>query len=368
MAPELSVLEWIGKPVIVLLNQTGPRRPREQEAQAENLWRETLRRWPQVHAVLTLDAFARCWVQEFALFDDIDAVLAAPQRPAFARLSQAWQARRMTQFDQSIQALAEPLARAAIDSEPLPVSNLREKALRLAGLGGTKGASGQASAMTAMAGRLQQGLQDSMQQLIAIHGLEGKAVAEVIEQVQRDVRIDAPLDEGKAALMGGAVSGALTGVAADLATGGLSLGAGMLTGAVLGAFGGAGLARGFNTLRHKSQTVLRWDAAFLQQQVHACLLRYLAVAHYGRGRGEWKQRSYPAFWNELVVRQVADHADALEQVWELRDGAADGNALVPALTDVMRDMTRAALDALYPGALQGHKGRAAEPPLPPHAT
>jgi GTPase SAR1 family protein len=36
LAPELSVLEWIGKPVIVLLNQTGPRRPRAQELQAEN--------------------------------------------------------------------------------------------------------------------------------------------------------------------------------------------------------------------------------------------------------------------------------------------------------------------------------------------
>jgi len=367
LTPELSVLEWIGKPVIVLLNQTGPRRPHEQEAQAENRWRETLRRWPQVHAVLTLDAFARCWVQEFGLFDSVGAVLAAQQRPAFARLSQAWQARRMAQFDQSMQTLAAPLARAAVDSEPLPVSSLREKALRLAGLGGDKGAGVQARAMTAMAGRLQQGLQESMQQLIAIHGLEGKAAAEVIEQVERDVRVDAPLDEGKAALMGGAVSGALTGVAADLATGGLSLGAGMLTGAVLGAFGGAGIARGFNTLRHKSQTLIRWDGAFLQQQVHAALLRYLAVAHYGRGRGEWQQRSYPAFWNDLVVRQVADHADALEQVWKLRDDAADGHAVAQSLTDVMRDMARAALDELYPGALHGHQGQADERSVRPHA-
>lgn len=181
------------------------------------------------------------------------------------------------------------------------------------------------------------------------------------------MRVDAPLDEGKAALMGGAVSGALTGVAADLATGGLSLGAGMLTGAVLGAFGGAGIARGFNTLRHKSQTLIRWDGAFLQQQVHAALLRYLAVAHYGRGRGEWQQRSYPAFWNDLVVRQVADHADALEQVWKLRDDAADGHAVAQSLTDVMRDMARAALDELYPGALHGHQGQADERSVRPHA-
>ncbi len=367
LAPELSVLEWIGKPVIVLLNQTGPRRPHEQEAQGEERWREALRRWPQVHAVLTLDAFARCWVQEFALFEGVGAVLPAPQRPAFARLSQAWQVRRMAQFDQSLHTLAAPLARAAVDSEPLPVSTLREKALRLAGLGGDKGASAQAGAMTAMVGRLQQGLQESMQQLIAIHGLEGKAAAEVIAQVERDVRVDAPLDEGKAALMGGAVSGALTGVAADLATGGLSLGAGMLTGAVLGAFGGAGIARGFNTLRHKSQILIRWDGVFLQQQVHAALLRYLAVAHYGRGRGEWQQRSYPAFWSDLVVRQVADHADALEQVWALRESAAEVNDIAQSLADVMCDMARAALDELYPGALQGLQAQVVEPPARAHA-
>ncbi|HQX61534.1 MAG: DUF3482 domain-containing protein [Rhodoferax sp.] len=352
LAPELSVLEWIGKPVIVLLNQTGPRRPREQEAQAERQWREALRQWPQVHAVLALDAFARCWVQEFALFDSVAAVLDGAQKPAFLRLSQAWQARRMSQFAQAMQALAMPLARAAVDSEPLPASSLREKALRLAGLAGDKEGGTQVKAITAMASRLQLGLQSGMQQLIAIHGLEGKAAAEVIEQVERDVRVDAPLNEGKAALMGGAVSGALTGVAADIATGGLSLGAGMLTGAVLGAFGGAGLARGFNTLRHKSQTLIRWDTAFLQQQVRTTVLRYLAVAHYGRGRGEWHQRSYPEFWIELVVRIVSEHADALEQIWELREAAPDVDAIARALTAAMTDLSRAAFDDLYPGALQ----------------
>ena len=350
LAPELSVLEWIGKPVIVLLNQTGPRRPREQEAQAENQWRETLRQWPQVHAVLTLDAFARCWVQEFALFRSVAAVLDKAQQPAFARLSHAWQARRMAQFAQAMQALVMPLAHAAIDSEPLPATSLREKAFRLAG---AKDNAPQARAMAAMATRLQAGLQSGMQQLIAIHGLEGKAAAEVIEQVERDVRVDAPLDEGKAALMGGAVSGALSGVAADIASGGLSLGAGMLTGAVLGAFGGAGIARGFNTLRRKSRTLIRWDGAFLLQQVRAAVLRYLAVAHYGRGRGEWQQRGYPEFWNELVVRLVADHSDALEQALEQRDDQPALEPLVQALSAVVTDIVRAALDELYPGALQG---------------
>ncbi len=352
LAPELSVLEWIGKPVIVLLNQTGPRKPRADEEQAEGRWRARLQQWSQVKSVLTLDAFARCWVQEFELFDAIDAVLAPAQRGAFALLSTAWRARRMEQFSQAMRSLAMPLARAACDHEPLAATRVRERAMRLAGFVRGREGGTQTAAMAMMAARLEAGLQDSMQQLIAIHGLEGKAATEVIEQVGRDVLVDAPVDEKKAAFLGGAMSGAISGVAADLATGGLSLGAGMLTGAVLGAFGGAGIARGFNTLRRKSQTVIRWDPVFLQQQTSGVLLRYLAVAHYGRGRGEWQQRMYPEFWHELARKTVADHEQALEQVWEKRDANADVQAIAGALIPIMEDMARAVLDALYPGALE----------------
>lgn len=353
LAPELSVLEWIGKPVIVLLNQTGPRRPRDEEEPADGRWRTLLQQWSQVKSVLTLDAFARCWIQEVGLFDSVDAVLGPAQRGAFARLSMAWRARRMAQFEQATRALVLPLALAACDHEPLPATSMREKAIRLVGFGrGKEVGVAQAAAMAALVARLEAGLQESMQQLISIHGLEGKAVAEVVAQVARDVLVDAPVDEKKAALVGGAMSGAITGVAADLAMGGLSLGAGMLTGAVLGAFGGAGLARGFNSMRRKSQTVIRWDTAFLQQQVSGALLRYLAVAHYGRGRGEWQQRIYPEFWRELARKTVADHGQALDQVWEMRGESPDPDAMTVALDRIMADMARAALDALYPGTLQ----------------
>lgn len=350
LAPELSVLEWIGKPVIVLLNQTGARRPPQEEARDEARWRSHLQQWPQVRTVLSLDAFARCWVQEFALFDSVDAVLDPARRGAFARLSLAWRARRMAQFGQAMRALALPLAQAACDLEPIPASSMRETAKRLAGLGRSSGQDGaQARAMSAMVARLQGGLQQGMQQLIAIHGLEGQAAQEVIKQLARDVLVDAPVDKSRAALLGGALSGAVSGVAADLAIGGLSFGAGMLTGAVLGAFGGAGLARGFNTLRHQSQTVIRWSPVFLQQQAGAALLRYLAVAHHGRGRGAWQQQVLPEFWRTLAVKTAAEHEHALDQAWELRDAVPE--QLADALTQVLEDMARAALDALYPGLL-----------------
>lgn len=60
----------------------------------------------------------------------------------------------------------------------------------------------------------------------------------------------------------------------------------MLAGGVVGAFGAAGLARGFNLVRGKTEASLRWSDEFIAALVLAAVLRYLAVAHYGRGRGE----------------------------------------------------------------------------------
>jgi hypothetical protein len=351
LASELAVLAWVGKPVLVLLNQTGPPRPRDEEAATEARWREALGGTPPVRAVLTLDAFARCWVQELTLFETVDAVLAPEKRPAFARLSAAWHARRTAQFEAAMAAIAAPIARAACDSVVVPAPSMRDKVVRAIGLAKDADGGAEAAAMRTLAGRLEADLQAGTQELIAIHELEGTAVGEVLARLAGDVRTDAPMDEGKAALMGGVVSGALTGIAADLATGGLTLGAGMLTGALLGAFGGAGIARGFNTLRGRSETVVRWDDAFLDGQVAGALLRYLAVAHHGRGRGEWRESEYPAFWRELVAATVDAHRDALAGTWLARAGETVPDRIALRLQPLVGDMARALLDRLYPGAI-----------------
>ena len=109
---------------------------------------------------------------------------------------------------------------------------------------------------------------------------------DVEARLASDLAREGPLDEGKAAAVGGVLSGAVTGLAADLAAGGLTFGAGMLTGAMLGALGGAGVARAVNVARGQTDEAVRWDDAFLERLVAQSLLRYLAIAHYGRGRGD----------------------------------------------------------------------------------
>ena len=357
VAPELEVLEWIGKPVIVLLNQTGPPRPRDEDALAETRWRDALQRWPHVRAVLTLDAFARCWVQEFALFEAVGALLPSTQRPAFARLMAAWHARRMAQFDEAMRVLAAPIARAAVDREALPPISVRDKVVRAVGLARESQRSPEAIAMGRLAERLEAGLQTATQELIAIHGLTGTAAAEALARVASDVRTDAPVDEGKAALMGGVVSGALTGLAADLASGGLTFGGGMVAGALLGAFGGAGIARGFNTIRGRNEALLRWDNAFLDEQVASALLRYLAIAHYGRGRGDWRAHEYPDFWRVLVTGTIAAQHTALTAIWELRGAEGAADPIATRLQALLDASARSLLDELYPGAIRNWYSR-----------
>ena len=352
LAPELEVLEWIGKPVLVLLNQTGP--PREHSAEAADAarWRTALAGAPHVRDVLAFDAFARCWVQEFTLFGAIEPLVPDASRPAFARLSAAWRELRMSTFDASMSALAGPIARAAVDRETLPAEpTLAKKVTGSLGLPSPARTQARADAASALAARLEDDLRRSMERLIALHELEGRAADEVLERVAGDIRMDAPLDETRTAAVGGVVSGALTGLGADLLAGGLTFGAGMVAGAILGALGGAGLARGVNVVRGRSESSLRWEEAFLDGLVTSALLRYLAVAHYGRGRGAWREGEYPPHWRPMVVDAVVAEGDRLAVIWSRRGSTSGADELESELSELLGEMALGLLDELYPGAL-----------------
>jgi len=352
LAPELGILEWIGKPVIVLINQTGRPRPHEEELADEARWRAALGARPIIRAVTTLDAFARCWVQERALLDVVGDALPETRRVSYRRLVDAWQARRRAQFEDAMTALAAPIAAAACDREDVPeAAGSAMRAIgRSLGIGRDEVEKAKERATNAMASRLDEGIGDSTDRLIGIYGLEGRAKRDVLARLASGVALDAPISEGKAAMMGGVVSGALTGLAADLAAGGLTLGAGMLTGAVLGALGGAGIARGVNIARGKSGALLRWDGAFLSGLVASALLRYLAVAHYGRGRGDWAETEYPPFWSPLVAEILEQHRYRLTTLWAKREPACDVESIASELRAILTDAAWEALARLYPSA------------------
>jgi hypothetical protein len=87
------------------------------------------------------------------------------------------------------------------------------------------------------------------------------------------------LGEGRAALVGGVVTGALAGLKADVLSGGMTMGAGLITGGVLGALGAAGMAKGLNVVRGTDRSFAAWDADALEPIAQGLLQRYLQRAH-----------------------------------------------------------------------------------------
>ena len=358
VAPEMELLGWIGKPVIVLLNQLGAPRGGAQEAADLERWRRHLAPTPHVKAVLALDAFARCWVQEGSLLRTIESTLPPERQPLMGRLRAAWTRQRWRTFDAATEALAASLARLAGAHEDVPDPATWGARLRRVGTALGLGDAAQTPiglAQQALAERLAAEVRDSTAELIALHGLEGRAQGEILTRLATHFETRLRLDEGKAALWGGMVSGALVGLKADLLSGGLTMGGGLLAGGLIGALGAAGLARCVNLVRGTDRSWVAWNAEALDQMLEAALLRYLAVAHFGRGRGEWAQGESPPHWREVVQQALAPHRAALALVWKERDARGEDGAEVErlvaaALRPILHDTGVAALRALYPDA------------------
>ena len=369
VAAEMELLAWLGKPVLVLLNQLGAPRAAPEEAGEVEAWRAHLARWPLVRAVLPLDAFARCWVHEATLWREVQAVLAGEQAHAMARLAAAWALRRQATFDASVHELAASLARTASARQAVPERGGAGERLRQFGssLGARLGASlGGRTDDSHPAARAQQALVEGFEaeaagstgRLIALHGLAGQAQAEILQRLAGQFAVRQRVPEGSAALVGGAVTGALAGLKADIASGGLTLGGGLLAGAVLGALGAAGVARGINVVRGTDQTWVAWSDEALAPLVEAALLRYLAVAHFGRGRGEWQQSEAPPHWRDTVAAALAPQQAALQALWQGRstrfDHVGEAEELASALRPLLAQALKDSFHRLYPSEAADH--------------
>jgi hypothetical protein len=353
VALEMEILDWIGKPVLLLLNQMGP--PRAGAVAEEGRWTAHLHGYRVVQGALTLDAFARCWVQEGTLLRQVAALLPPERRPAMGRLAEAWREQNLVRFQRSMAVLAEQLAAMAVDREPVGERKWRDA---LSGaIGRKEEAPEERRAMQKMSERLESGIARSTEQLIRLHGLSGKAAREVLTRLQKDYASSAPAKEGFAAVLGGIMSGAVGGLAADLAAGGLTLGGGMIVGGVLGALGAGGLARGYNIVRGDAEPSVRWSDDLFQSLSCAALLRYLAVAHFGRGRGDYEESEHPAFWQEAIGEALAPHREALRRIAQ-RARTDPPESLRPELEALLADSAQRLLVQLYSEAGDIFAGRA----------
>jgi hypothetical protein len=320
---EMEVLAWVGKPIVLLLNQTGP--PREDGHAEEQRWTEHLSSTGLVRDTLTLDAFARCWVQERTLLRAITPLLDDRQQQAMKRLTAAWTTRNLDRFRASMAVLADQLAAVARDREEIGDRKWHDRVRGAVVNPSGSDASPEAKrAMGRLGERVDQAIRESTDRLIELHGLSGRAAQDVLKRMRDDYTEAGPAREGVAAMLGGLLSGAAGGLAADAAAGGLTLGAGMIVGGILGALGAGSAARGFNLVRGDDSNSVRWSEEFFAGLVRSALLRYLAVAHFGRGRGEWEEGEHPAHWQGAVAEEVAKDRRTIRSIWgRARDGEPD---------------------------------------------
>jgi hypothetical protein len=347
---EMQILGWIGKPVVLLLNQMGPPRGHDSDAADEAAWRQHLAPYPWVRDAVSLDAFARCWVQEDGLLGVVGAVLPPEKQETFGRLRDAWRVRNLRVFEASMQAITGQIAAAATDRVSIDPPRLGEQVGRWLGSvlrGAEKADPRTEPAMSALAARLDRSVREATDRLLELHGLSGRSADEIRARVAGQFETGKRADVAKTSVIGGLVSGALGGLAADLAAGGLSFGAGALIGGILGAIGVGGAAQVYNVAIGAEKGTIGWSPAFLTERVSAALLRYLAVAHFGRGRGDWVQGEYPPHWPPLVEDAVAGQAPALSWTWERAEQGESSEEIQRALHPIVTEAARQVLIRLY---------------------
>lgn len=317
---EMQILSWIGKPVIVLLNQMGrPKAPAEEHVDLQK-WKAAMEPYDFVRDVLPMDAFARCWVQERALLDAIGEALSPAQQAAYASLRQLMQRTRLAMYEKSVDAMSRHVWALLRTHETVQTPTLKDHVLSFAsqlGLSKTKNAAIEA-ARSALSAQAADNLCTLSRRLIEINHLKGRGVSkEILRRMKADWETATySIDTTSAAALGagvGVAGGAAAGAAADMGTAGLSMGLGTVVGGLLGALSGAGAATIYNARHHKEGIDLSWSDKAVRNFVLETLLLYLAVSHFGRGRGDWQAGESPEFWKTAASQAMdADPMDLPE--------------------------------------------------------
>jgi GTPase SAR1 family protein len=350
LAPEMAILQWLGKPVIVLLNQMGSPRPPLEELAELQRWQSYLAAYPVVQKVLALDAFARCWVHERVFYDALAELIPDEKKSSYSSLFQVWQQENENRFHAAMAMLALQLMKAAQDQEALPLEEtaMLSTVLKVIGMGKQREQKRHDKALQQLMLRLNENVLASTADLLKLHRLDAGAAHQINQRVHQQYVVRAPLDAKQAGLLGAMLSGAATGVSADLMAGGLSFGAGALVGGILGALSFAGAAWAFNASTDRKHPQLRFSDDFLHSLLVAALLRYLAVAHFGRGRGNFAEGEAPLFWQAEVEAVLSENKPDFVALWQSARSTPERLELSQRLSELLLSSMSQILRQLYP--------------------
>lgn len=355
LPPELKILAWLGKPVLVLLNQSGKPRPAEVEAEELSSWCKYFERFPIVQGVLTLDACTRCWVHEHVFYEAIEPLLPDQQKDAYRRIRALWAANNAQRFEKAMAAIGELLSAQAKASEIVKdkekkFSSSLASVADAIGIGKKGEPQHHKEAIDVLTTLFNDRINDATSQLLRLHRLDPGEERKIKAFLQAHIVIHEPIDPKKATLLGAMAAGATAGVSADLLSGGLTLGGGVLLGGLVGALTFAGAAWSSNALNDLHEPIVFFSNEALNEQLITSVLLYLAVAHFGRGRGNFSEGDAPKFWREIVESAVRSRAAELSDLWLKFRGNKDADYALNRLNAITFSITRHTLETLYPAA------------------
>lgn len=334
------LLQWLGKPVLVLVGPPGGEAPAPPGAAVASA--DRARGQPLVAGVLSFGEFGRCWVQEPVLLEAVGRCLGEDDRPGFQRIVAAWQQRNELRLHRAMTAVAEHLLFAARQAQEVPAGALSVKSLLPAERQTQAGA--RQAAMDEVVKRLDVSAGQMFTRVRELHGLEVTEAVTLQHRLQEKFVVQQSV-EGRQAGMAGAATGAAMGASVDLLVGGLTLGAAAALGALVGGSAGYLAAAWKNRATPGGATQVQLSDEMLHALAEAALLRYLAVVHHARGAQE-----LAASWAADVVAAVEAHRERLAPFWSAARTQPDPARLASALARELETVARQALRGIYPGA------------------
>jgi hypothetical protein len=340
LAAARPLLHWLGKPVLVLAHP-----PAVADAPARLLAQcETeVRRLGVPAAVLPFQAFAGCWVQESALLEAIGRLLPEAKQAGFARIRSAWEERSSARLVRAMGAVADHLLFAARQVEEIHSDAISVRSLVPAQR--TVEAQARQQAIDRVVQRLDASAAEMFARMRKLHGVEEVAAGALQHRLEEKFVVQRPVHTPQAG-MAGAATGAAMGASVDLLVGGLTLGAATALGALVGGSAAFIAAAWKNRSTSSGSTVVQLSDEMMQAMVEAALLRYLAVAHYGRGASDASGELRP-FWKSEVVAAVEARKAMLTPFWTAARTQPDAGRLALALARELETLARQVLAALH---------------------
>jgi len=356
--PELRVLGWIDKPVLVILNQSRSNTHAERVNDSLKEWLDVLSLYPIVHSTIDLDSFTRCWIQEIALYDEIGKILDDAHRTRYDKLAQAIKSQHHQRLEASVEILATYLLDIATDNEEL-ATGWFEKLKDLWGSmrkripwSHSEELQPHELAMKTLAQRYMDSTKLVTERLIVTNRLTGATTGEIVEAASKKFSITAPLDAATTSLTVGVISGFATGLGADLIAGGLTLGTGALVGAMLGLVGSAALAKGYNLYTSNGKKVIGWSETSFNDALENALLLYLAIAHFGRGQGDWYRKVDSEYWKNAVNNAMNNNSDEIKKFWKHAREESHACDTQIEITALLKRLLTELLEIRYPGKIE----------------